>query len=313
MALPDRIFVFEFITGGGVATEPLPVSLLGEGEAMLGALLHELGSLPELQLLTLRDARLPAIAAPVQCLRVASAVEYEQAWSRALAWADAVWPIAPETDGVLLDVTERIIHSGCVLLGSQPGAVKIASSKLKTCHALTQAGVPVAHTLPLGQVLPVAQQGWVIKPDDGAGSEEIHYLSQADTLASAVLPVGYEWVVQAYIEGISLSLSVLCDKHTARVLSCNEQHIERTGGRMHLVDVTVHRGGCPDDFRDLAAGVCAAIPGLQGYIGIDIQMTPTGPVVIEVNPRLTTAYAGLCGHSGHNVAELILAGGGWES
>lgn len=36
-----------------------------------------------------------------------------------------------------------------------------------------------------------------------------------------------------------------------------------------------------------------AIPGLEGLFGIDILLTAEGPVVVEVNPRLTTAYAGL--------------------
>ncbi|MEZ5950145.1 MAG: ATP-grasp domain-containing protein [Planctomycetaceae bacterium] len=41
--------------------------------------------------------------------------------------------------------------------------------------------------------------------------------------------------------------------------------------------------------------ILAAIPGLKGYIGIDLLVDPLGqapPVVLEVNPRLTTSYLG---------------------
>ncbi len=43
----------------------------------------------------------------------------------------------------------------------------------------------------------------------------------------------------------------------------------------------------------LAQRVVAALPGLRGFAGIDLVWHPQrGPVVIEVNPRLTVAYAG---------------------
>nr|WP_269902909.1 ATP-grasp domain-containing protein [Xanthobacter dioxanivorans] len=48
-----------------------------------------------------------------------------------------------------------------------------------------------------------------------------------------------------------------------------------------------------------------AFPGLAGIFGIDILLTPDGPVVVEVNPRLTTAYAGLGPALGRNPAGLL--------
>jgi len=313
MRFPEKIFVYEFITGGGVAGEPLPDPLLTEGDVMLRSLLQDLGKIPGLSLLTLRDTRLGGLPGALLCLPVDSADSAEQGWLRAMDWADAVWPIAPETDGVLYALSTRIQDSDRVLLGSRPEAVAIAASKLETSYALENAGVPVVATRPLVEGLPPASGGWVIKPDDGAGSEEIHYVSPAETLAARVLPGGYDWVLQPYVEGTSLSLSVLYDGQSARVLSCNEQHIENGNGRLRLVHVETQSGHWrTEDFSGLAGRVCAVIPGLRGYVGIDLQMTAQGPVVIEVNPRLTTAYAGLSEHLGMNVAELILSAGGWE-
>jgi len=57
---------------------------------------------------------------------------------------------------------------------------------------------------------------------------------------------------------------------------------------------------------DLAKRAIAAIPGLWGYVGIDVVLTQRGPVVLEVNPRLTTSYAGLRAALDINPARLVL-------
>ncbi|MGT2490679.1 ATP-grasp domain-containing protein [Cupriavidus basilensis] len=49
---------------------------------------------------------------------------------------------------------------------------------------------------------------------------------------------------------------------------------------------------------DVAECVVAGMPGLRGFVGIDLVWHPRrGPVVIEVNPRVTCAYAGLVGRA----------------
>jgi predicted ATP-grasp superfamily ATP-dependent carboligase len=43
----------------------------------------------------------------------------------------------------------------------------------------------------------------------------------------------------------------------------------------------------------VAAAACRLIPGLKGFVGVDVVLTATEAWVIEVNPRITTAYVGL--------------------
>jgi predicted ATP-grasp superfamily ATP-dependent carboligase len=58
----------------------------------------------------------------------------------------------------------------------------------------------------------------------------------------------------------------------------------------------------------LAARVAAAMPGLRGFVGIDIVWPTRGtPVVIEVNPRLTCAFVGLSQRLGRCLAAEMLA------
>jgi predicted ATP-grasp superfamily ATP-dependent carboligase len=49
------------------------------------------------------------------------------------------------------------------------------------------------------------------------------------------------------------------------------------------------------------------VPGLRGYVGVDVMLSDAGAVVIEINPRLTTAYLGIRQAVRENVAELALA------
>jgi predicted ATP-grasp superfamily ATP-dependent carboligase len=49
------------------------------------------------------------------------------------------------------------------------------------------------------------------------------------------------------------------------------------------------------------------LPGLRGYVGVDVVLTRSEAVVIEVNPRLTTSYLGVRSAIEENVAALALA------
>jgi predicted ATP-grasp superfamily ATP-dependent carboligase len=52
---------------------------------------------------------------------------------------------------------------------------------------------------------------------------------------------------------------------------------------------------------------CRAIPGLAGYVGVDLILTPGGPLVVELNPRLTTSYLGLRAATRRNLAAAAIA------
>ncbi|MGQ0656987.1 MAG: ATP-grasp domain-containing protein [Chromatiales bacterium] len=301
-----RLFLCEFITGGGLVGEPIPSGLAGEGELMLRAVVSDLLELGGFDLTVARDARLPPLA-----LEVNAAVVMDSPWDRWTSYireTDLVLPIAPETAGVLERLNRLTIEHGKVLLGCAPDAVAIAASKLATARRLEACGIAVPPTVPLGQRLPTAAQGWVVKPDDGAGSEDTFLVTSVAAVARKAHELGGRaFVVQPYLQGEPMSLSLLCTPWRARVLACNRQIRQCDGERLRQTGTIVNAAAARrEEFDSLAQAMIAALPGLHGYVGVDFVDTAEGPIVLDVNPRLTTAYAGLSGSLGANAAALIL-------
>ena len=100
---------------------------------------------------------------------------------------------------------------------------------------------------------------------------------------------------------------MLCCDGRARLLACNRQKVRIAGGAFRFDGVSVNAIADRDGrYAELASRVGRALPGLWGYCGVDFIETADGPVVIEVNPRLTTSYAGLHRAIGQNPAQLVL-------
>jgi tyramine---L-glutamate ligase len=327
-----RVLVYEHVTGGGLAGAPLPPALCRDGDIMLRALVGDLADVPGIEVLTTSDPRLPDAGLRARVRRVAASPpsdcdcsivgapsRRDPAPAPPIPWLalcddlDAIWPIAPETDGVLARHTAAIVASGRILLATRPDAVAIAASKRRTSECLARTGVDVVPTVPLAEAvageLPQSDDGWVVKPDDGAGSEDTHWLPDAIALrdrARRVHDAG-RYVVQPFVAGAPASLSLLCRDGDATLLTCNAQHVVRERGAFRFRGVVV--GGLESErarYAPVAAAVAAALPGLWGYAGVDLVDTPRGPVVLEVNPRLTTSYAGLRTALGCNPAALVL-------
>lgn len=283
-------------------------SLIYQSDMMLRALIADLGALPGIEVVILRDPHAPVLDLPESVIVVPCDQSFDQRFNDCLQLADAVWPIAPESAGILERLSRKILRRKRILLGSRPGAVHLASSKLLTARVLANAGIPVVDTYLPGEVLPTKADAWVVKPDDGAGCTDTHIFNGVRK-ALAWIDAGGEnnYVLQPFVPGRPCSLSLLCRNGVARVLSCNEQRIAVRNSQFHYLGCTVNSivdttGEC----NLLAQKIAKAIPGLWGYAGIDFIMTNHGAVVLEVNPRLTTSYIGLHASIGCNPAGLVL-------
>lgn len=296
---PLRVFVLEYVTGGGMRRETLPASLAAEARLIRDAMVRDLADLPcRPEIVTARDDRLPGDGGAI----VGADTDAWRLWADLARAVDVVWPVAPETGGVLAELVRMLGTTGARVIASTPEAIAAATSKSETARRLAAAGLPHIPTFPFASAPPLAGAR-VTKPDDGTGCAETR-LWPAGTPATPGTTEGL--VIQPHVAGEAASLTVQVAPGATRLLAANRQHIAEKGGHLFLAGLTV--GAFHDTDGRLAAlaeQVTAAFPGLSGIIGIDLILTAAGPVVVEVNPRLTTAYAGLRAALGVNPAALL--------
>jgi len=319
-----KILVCEFITAGGLAAEALPESLAQEGVLMRDALLQDLVELELYEITVLHDARLKPPPQAVHHIAV-EAGQFKEHFTRALGQVDMVWLIAPESEGMLLELSELCYEAekaenGPVFLGSGFDTMLTGTSKTLCYEALLAANI---YTLPVHAGEDVMQQPyydsllklgiekWVAKPEDGAGCEGIRCFDSLPELKDWISEDQryLNYLAQPYQQGVAASFSMLCRNGKAWLLSCNQQHIECSGNQFKLAGVTVN-AMLPywQRFETVARKIARMLPDALGYIGVDVIIEPeTGKIyVLEINPRLTTSYVGLHQALNANPARLIL-------
>jgi tyramine---L-glutamate ligase len=313
-----RILVHEFVSGGGLAGRPVTASLAREGSAMLAALVADLSRIGRHQIVTTVDRRFPLVAPPGVEVVPLLPGNPDALLEELITSVDAVWLVAPETDRCLERLAARTEQKGKVLLGSSSDAIRRASQKGSLPSRLARHSVVHPRTCVLRSGIDCLKAadaiGYpvVMKPARGAGCCGVILARNARELGRALdgdrcAGGRRSLLLQEYVPGVAASVSLLCDGRDAIPLAVNGQSIRASGAFSY-------RGGrTPLDHPlgaravDAALRTCRALPGLRGYVGVDVVLTRSEAVVIEVNPRLTTAYLGVRLALDENVAALALA------
>ncbi len=307
-----KILVFEYITGGGFSQEDLPASLIKEGLLMLEALLENFAKLPQYQLTILLDARvtLPNLSKLIKIIRVTNKQSIYDVLPEVIESSDLVWPIAPEIDSALQKTSELVSTKNKLLLNSSSKAVKLCSDKLLTYQLLMKSGIATIESFEFNSLSQPFTKGTVVKPKKGAGCINSFFIPDKMSLEKLKTQINNksDYIIQPYIEGESLSLSCLFKEGRAWLLCCNRQQILNKQGRFKLNSCEVN---IPlkhlDTYQSLANQIATAIPGLWGYVGIDIIQNKTDkPLTLEINPRLTTSFVAIYQSLGVNLAKLVL-------
>lgn len=304
---PLKVFVFDYATGATAQHATPPASLRRQSQMMLHALLGDLGQVPGIALVTLETAGAPGtVDAPGTSWTRGVPGAFQRRFDACVQAADAVWPLAPEAGGMLERLSRQVLRHQRILLGSQPQALRVAASRLRTARALARAGIAVVPTYAPGQPRPATNNAWVVKPDVGADYEDTRIFSTAEAaLAWIADRAGY--VLQPFIPGKLGSLSLLCHDGAAQLLGCNEHRIAVRDNQFHLLGTTVN--SLPDSdgaFALLGQKVARALPGLWGHAGIDFVLAEHGITVLAVHARMTPSYAGLHASLGCNPAAMVL-------
>ena len=301
---------------------------------MLLGLASDLARIPGCHVATLWDERLgPFPRRDVRARIVSGPDQQTQLFRELAAHNDVTLVIAPECGHILADLRRKVDEAGGSFLGPSQSAIELCSDKLAVATHLRRAatGSPNDPAPCRLDVWTVATSVWepqsleprfpypiVVKPRDGAGAQDTFLVSTAaeyENLRRRLLnrEGSQPFIQQPYVVGQHSS--------TAALISSNGRHIEVFPVGMQKLEIArsiKYAGGrVPADLeppigravQHLVRQVCESIPGLSGYVGFDVivpQEPPLQPLVVDINPRLTTSYLGYRSLTDDNIAARLL-------
>ncbi len=225
---------------------------------------------------------------------------------------DSCFVIAPEEKFILYKITELIEKKGTEVAGSSSEAVMKCSNKYEMYESL-KGKVPVIDT---ERVFFYDVDNYrdfnkakVVKPADGVSCSGVTVVTNLNEFKEAVSNLQTElpyFLVQDFIKGISVSVSLLGSGKEAIPLSLNSQNIEFSesgidykGGYVPLTHELEFEA------KKVAKKAVESIKGLKGYVGVDMILG-NDVHLVEINSRITTPYVALKEILNLNLGEAIL-------
>jgi len=282
------VFLYEHVSGGGLAGSELPGSWAAEGSAMRRALGRDFAAVAGVRVVLALDARLDDEPGPWTTVRVGPG-ESAAVVARLAAGSDHTATVAPEAGGILRDLAEAVDRAGGRSLGSSPAAIGRAADKLALAGHFDRLGIPSPASRPVRPALGLPRDATypaVLKPIDGAGCLDTFLVESPDDPAAPAFGADLG-VLQPFVPGEARGATFLVRRGGRAVLvGVARQEIARSGARL------AYRGGtlldeplAADHPARLAVG---SIEGLAGLVGVDYVEGPRA-TVIEINPRPTTS------------------------
>ncbi len=320
-----NLLIFEYVSGGGYANTKLSSSILSEAYGMLHSLICDCKA-AGYNVTTLMDSRLKAFNPPNkadQIVSVSASSELHTKLKELSSLANAVYVIAPESNQVLEKLVETIESSGGTSLNCKIDAIKRVSNKMTTYETLKKKGITVPETFLLDihektqnirRSLKELGYPLVFKPLDGVSCDGLSLVKDENSIAGAAKKVAQEstskqFIAQKLIRGKAASACVISTGNKAVAVTLNKQLVTLSSpdkeSRYYGGLVPFNHKLKKEAVRVVEKAV-ESIIGLKGYVGVDLILTNEGPVVMEVNPRLTTSYIGLKRTVNFNPAEAIV-------
>lgn len=294
-----KLFVWEYLSSGACPeTERFP-SLATEGWAMWSSLADDCVRIPGLEVFSiLSSSRKNLHGNPAVHVRfVEDVAEEHRLFYEFIQLADAVCLIAPETDGLLqqrVAIVEQIRQErGGLpdLWNATSAAIAQCTDKFLLAGLWQNAGIPT----PATNLWNGSQMGGypcVIKPRDGAGSQATFLLRNSEEEKAVEQIIAEErgatfdrnaFIRQPYFSGRALSVAVMVDSQANRYLPLplaeqrmsDDGRFRYQGGMIPADDVSAVQ------LQELAIAACRVVPGLRGYVGVDLVL-PDDPKVVPL-------------------------------
>ena len=320
-----RIIVYEHVSGGGYAGQPIPSGVLAEGYSMLRGVAADFKAAGH-DVTVLLDGRISKLNPPIEAdctVPILYANEPQRFISNIASINDAIYIIAPETGQTLQKLVERAQATGKTSLNSKFDAIARAADKAVLDEHLRKNGfsTPKTITFNIDEELTTVKVELktelaypiLIKPTDGTSCDGIYLIKSENELEKALAETKTEspqkvYVAQEFVKGASTSVSLISNGKKAVAISLNKQQVTlaQPGAESH------YDSGCiplEHPLKQQAFALTEKVVeslGLRGYVGVDVVLGEDKPYVVDVNPRLTTSYVGLRAVAGFNVGQATI-------
>lgn len=321
-----KIIVYEHVSGGGYTGQALPGGVLAEGYAMLQSFTEDLKAAGH-HVTVLLDERISKLNPPLKADFIIPVSQPQEPTLFLLGLArvnDAAYIIAPETASTLQKIVKTIESTGKTSLNCSSDAIAEVADKAKLTETLQKNGyiTPKTALFNINDSLKYIKESincklsypLVFKPVDGAGCSGVSLIKDEDRIQDAIEKLKKEadskkFIVQEFVEGESVSVSLLSNGSKAVAFSLNKQNItlaEPTGESTYNGGYTPLNHPNQDHIFVLSEKIVETLPGLRGYIGVDLIINQKGLYLVDVNPRLTVSYVGVRSIVNFNLAQAII-------
>jgi predicted ATP-grasp superfamily ATP-dependent carboligase len=317
--------IIEYVSGGGYANTKLSSSNLSEAYGMLHSLISDCKAAGH-NVTTLLDSRLKTFNPPNEADQIVSVSASSELYTKLKELSsrvNAVYVIAPESDQVLEKLVEIVESSGGTSLNCKIDAIKRVSNKMTSYETLKEKGITVPETFLLDihektqnirRLIKELGYPLVFKPLDGVSCGGLSVVKDENCIAGAAKKVAQEsmskqFIAQKLIRGKAASVCVISTGNKAVAVTLNKQLVTLSSPdkeSRYYGGVVPFNHKLEKEALMAAEKVIEGIVGLKGYVGVDMILTNEGPVVMEINPRLTTSYIGLKRTVNFNTAQAIV-------
>ncbi|MFX0062097.1 MAG: ATP-grasp domain-containing protein [Candidatus Hermodarchaeota archaeon] len=320
--MSHKIFISENVTSGALCDQTLPL-IVPEAFAMLRTLIEEFHSVGYIPYTTLdwRLKPLSTILPPKTCVYyINDPNTFLERFRTTAQQTDLSLLVAPEIQNAM-GVCNKILNEvSSNFLGSDEKITAFLIDKLFAGQFFQKQRLPAPKSINVENPSQAHDcfsyfnfpSQLVVKPRQGAGADGVRLITserQLKVAISELVPLHGPLVVQEYIPGVAASVSLIVEENKVLFLSLNSQELSFDELK---IEAEYKGGKTPFDHKakDLAFELTEAfvktMPGLRGFIGLDMILVDEKATLIEVNLRPTTPIIALARIGNFNLAEFVL-------
>ena len=226
--------------------------------------------------------------------------------------------IAPEDDLIQYNITKILEENNVSIIGCDSVSSYIWSSKRLTYNKVSEDILKIDtikyNTDEIDYEIithKINNKIFIIKPDNKTSSDLIYVIDNEDICNKVKNIYGKNNIdyllVQEYIEGMPISVSLICNGNDTNFLSINSQEIIQNDGKIEYLGCkTPIKHHLENELIKISNKIVECIPGLKGFVGIDYIIQDEKIFFVEINSRITTPYIVLQKNCNQNLTNSII-------